>query len=87
MPSLFKSNPFEAISEYPKMMEVSADNKKWTIRKVIWETSKIFTALDLEEEFTTHWIYAREINPKKVTLTLQQIAKLANCNVEDLEIK
>jgi len=87
MPSLFKSNPFKVISEYPKMMEVSNNGELYHARKVIYKTFNAYVVLNDEEDDTDFYSFAREIQSKKVTLTLEEIAKLANCNVEDLEIK
>jgi len=96
-PSLFKSNPFEGISEYPKLMEVSNDkdftNSKirvvFTIKQgkyVAWGVAE--TIKDSEDTLGCFvWKYAREIQPKKKTrLTMEEIAKLANIDVKDLEI-
>lgn len=97
-PSLFKSNPFESISEYPKLMEVSneRDFSNPCIRVVFtkkqgeyiaWNTAE--TIEDSEKSFYCYsWKYAREIQPekKKTRLTMEDIAKLANIDVKDLEI-
>lgn len=96
--SLFKSNPFESISEYPRVMEVS-DNRDFSnseVRVVFKEKQGKYiawmNAKTLEEsEYilnTISWKYAREIQPekKKTRLTMEDIAKLANIDVKDLEI-
>jgi len=97
-PSLFKSNPFEAISEYPKVMEVSDDKDfthsrigvVFTIKQgkyVAWGVAE--TIKDSENTLDCFaWKYAREIQPekKKTRLTMEEIAKLANIDVKDLEI-
>ena len=97
-PSLFKSNPFESISEYPKVMEVSNDKYfgNSCIRVVFAEKQNRYVAWngaetikDSETIFHCYsWKYAREIQPekKKTRLTMEDIAKLANIDVKDLEI-
>lgn len=97
-PSLFKSNPFESINEYPKVMEVSDDKdfKNSEIRVVFTHKNGYYIAwigaTTIEESeyktSTSHWKYAREIQPekKKTRLTMEDIAKLANIDVKDLEI-
>ena len=95
-PSLFKSNPFESISEYPKLMEVSNNENfiQSEIRVVFKEKQGKYiawiNAKTLEEsEYilnTVSWKYAREIQKKKTRLTMEDIAKLANIDVKDLEI-
>lgn len=96
-PSLFKTNPFEGNSEYPKLMEVS-DDKDFThsrIRVVFTVKQDKYVAWGVAETIKDSedtldcfaWKYAREIQPKKKTrLTMEEIAKLANIDVKDLEI-
>jgi len=97
-PSLFKSNPFESISEYPKLMEVSSyeDFSFSAKRVVILKENNLYIAWTHAETLeeaknsiaTGTWKYAREIQPekKKTRLTMEDIAKLANIDVKDLEI-
>jgi len=97
-PSLFKSNPFENISEYPKVMEVSDDKdfkignfeKRIVLGKNINGYISVFNNINFEDikinDEIIIWKYAREIQKKKTRLTMEDIAKLANIDVKDLEI-
>ena len=96
-PSLFKSNPFESISEYPKVMEVSTSESFSNVQKriVFGKNDKGFITIGAKDKINDIYSgnsvhihpYAREIQEKKKTrLTMEDIAKLANIDVKDLEI-
>ncbi len=96
MPSLFNTNPFEqSKSEYPKVMMVSNNKEDWNKRVVFMKKNGMYLAWsncatfkEAEQEVSiTPWEYAKEIEPEQtVELTLEQIAKLANCDVKNLKI-
>jgi len=97
-PSLFKSNPFEHISEYPKVMEVydfedlSDIRERFVIAKNHLGYICITNCINIDYVTNNNQLviykYAREIQPKKkkTRLTMEDIAKLANIDVKDLEI-
>ena len=95
-PSLFKSNPFENISEYPKVMEVSTSESFSDVQKriVFGKNDKGFITISRKDninsikdnDYVCIHPFAREIQKKKTRLTMEDIAKLANIDVKDLEI-
>lgn len=95
-PSLFKSNPFENISEYPKVMEVSTSESFSDVQKriVFGKNDKGFITINRKDninsikdnDYVCIHPFAREIQKKKTRLTMEDIAKLANIDVKDLEI-
>ena len=95
-PSLFKSNPFESISEYPKVMEVSTSESFSDVQKriVFGKNDKGFITISRKDninsikdnDYVCIHPFAREIQKKKTRLTMEDIAKLANIDVKDLEI-
>ncbi len=95
-PSLFKSNPFENISEYPKLMEVASIESFSDAQKriVFGKNDKGFITIGAKDNIndicsgnSVHiHSYVREIQPKKTRLTMEDIAKLVNIDVKDLEI-
>jgi hypothetical protein len=65
LPSLFNSNPFLLISEYPKEMLVKNNEiDAWEKHKVYGETIGIYIG-----EMKA-WIYAKDIEPEPSTITL-----------------
>lgn len=91
-PSAFKRNPFE--KQYPKLMEVSDDGVNWfeqTIR--FFDEGKYWVCdyLPKEDDYARidSYKYAREIQPKPVEFTEEQIdfLKRNGVDVEQLNIK
>ena len=98
-PSLFKSNPFEKLkSEFPKWMMVSSNKIDWEKRYVMAKNPindywVAITGASSTSDLIQHntliasWRYAKEIEePKDVILSMEDIAKLANCDVNQLKI-
>lgn len=81
-------------NEYPKVMEVSENNRDWHKRVVFMEKNGSFLswagAETIEEaDSISHvsvWEYAREIQPT-LELTIDQIAEKFNVSAEQIKIK
>lgn len=89
-----KEEPQPKPLTYPRVMEVSDDEKIWDTRVVFIEKCGMYVAwanaktLERAETIiaTTSWKYAREIAPK-VEVTKQQIAETFNTTIDNLIIK
>jgi len=69
---VFKSNPFDLISEYPKEMRVSMDGKNWETRTVIGiDEKKSCCVVRIPSTNTgyTHWTFWADIEPETTTNT------------------
>lgn len=85
-----------SVNEYPKVMEVSYDGEYWSQRVVIAKNSAGFIVYahteTLEEadtaKETSMWNFAREIQPepKRVKLTIQEIADKIGVDAELIDI-
>lgn len=92
-PALFLSNPFEQVSEFPKVMEVSDNNYNWYKRVVVIADNKYyFTRSNIESiaevkgtEKLLRWAYAREVQIHE--LTLKDIADKFGISVDSIRIK
>jgi len=83
-------------SQFPRVMEVRDSNSEWVKRVVIafkqgyyiaWIHAETFEEAEKETQTTT-WQQAREIQEFQVIeVTLEEIAKLKGCSVEQLRIK
>ncbi len=66
VPSLYNSNPFDLISEYPKEMEVSHNRFKDTERRWIVSYGK----RDFLDENGIFWKFAKDIEPEPPTIEI-----------------
>ena len=81
-------------SEYPKVMLVSFDKKKWEKRVVFMKKNKYFISWNGVETIkeaktvygTISWDFAKEL-PIEIEVTKEEIAKWKGCEVEQLIIK
>ena len=65
LPTIWKSNPFDLISEYPKEMMVSDDGDDWHDRIVINIFESAFVAKSHYGYNFKLWKYAKEIEPEQ----------------------
>lgn len=81
---------------YPRVMEVSSDEKFWCKRVILMEKNGWYLAwnnaetLEDAEKFIaiTAWKYAREIEEDLIVeITLEEIAKLKGVSVDKIRIK
>lgn len=88
------TSTYEPLDE--KVMLVSDDNRNWRKRVVFGKKNGGFLAWGgaetIEEALicssAISWKYAKEIEePKEVILTMEEVAKLAGCKVENLKIQ
>lgn len=90
--SAFIRNPFSQLSEYPKEMEVSMDNKNWSKRIVLCLQDGKYIAY-CHNGYGQHiysnvtgWTYAREI-PSKTTYTkAEAIKRLSEIDGKECDI-
>ena len=83
-----------AEDEYPKVMLVSFDKKKWEKRVVFMKKNKYFISWNGVETIkeaktvyeTISWDFAKEL-PKEIIVTKEEIAKWKGCDVKQLIIK
>ena len=81
-------------TEYPKVMLVSFDKKKWEKRVVFMKKNKYFISWNGVETIkeaktvyeTISWEFAKEL-PKEIIVTKEEIAKWKGCDVKQLIIK
>lgn len=90
-PSLYLSNPFEQVNEFPKLMEVSTTGKEW-IKRLIYcynaQTSKYIAQHESKPLEWCGWQYAREIQePQIIELSIEEIAKKLSLDPKLLRIK
>lgn len=96
LPTFPTTSTYEPLDE--KVMLVSKNWRDWEKRVVFGKKNGGFLAWGgaetIEEALTSNsvilWNFAKEIEepkPQKVVLTMDAIAKLANCKVEDLQIE
>lgn len=76
IPHAFKRNPFA--SQYPKMMEVSSDNKEWAEDRIMfYDDGHYWTIYEsMDGKNLLKWKHAREIQPKAVEFSEEQIKYL-----------
>jgi hypothetical protein len=90
-PSLFLSNPFEQINEFPKIMEVSAYGDKWSKKTVLAydESNDVYIAIsDKCKSTIIHWKKARELQEPIITeYTIEEIATKLGVDVNLIRIK
>ncbi len=87
-PSLYLSNPFEQINEFPKLMEVSNNREYWSKEKVIYKTASHYIAVNDKSGHIIKYEYAREIQePVIIEYTLEEIADKFGVDVNTIRIK
>lgn len=81
---------------YPKVMEVSSDEKFWCKRVIFMEKNGWYLAWNIAETLEdaekfigiNAWKYAREIEENPIVeITLEEIAKLKGVSVDQIRIK
>ncbi len=91
LPSAFKCNPF--VNVYPKLMEVSDGDGEWYGRIVHCKVGSEYWAQgyinNQHDDYCNTWKFAREIQPKAVEFSEEQIKWLQErgINVNDLKTK